>query len=109
MVITSEACALYRGYSLAVDQNNVPHVACIHRLPTPREVRVYDYAAAAPWTVYTVAASTYASDYYYLGLAYDGNTPHLSFFEGDHTLYHAQQDGGWDLTNLLPDSVLEPE
>lgn len=100
MAITSEACALYRGYSLAVDQNNVPHVACVHRFPTPREVRVYDYAASAPWTAYTVATSTYAGDYYYPGLAYDGNTPHLSFFEGDHVLYHAQQDGGWDLTQV---------
>ena len=97
LVIADGACDLDDGYSLALDQNDVPHVACTYDDSSPRQVRLYTYTAAAPWTAYAVVSS--GTDFYrYPSLAYDGSTPHLSFFRGNTALYHAQPGGSWDTT-----------
>jgi len=101
LVIIDGACDLDDGYSLALDQNDVPHVACAYDDSSPRQVRLYTYTATAPWTAYEVVSS--GTDFYrYPSLAYDGNIAHLSFFRGDTALYHAQPGGAW-VTTLVDD------
>ena len=102
LVITDGACDLGDGYSLALDQNDVPHVACVYDDSSPRQVRLYTYTAAAPWTTYAVVSS--GTDFYrYPSLSYDGSTPHVSFFRGNTALYHAQPGGSWE-TTLVDDA-----
>ncbi len=103
LVITDGACDLGDGYSLALDVNDVPHVACAYDGGPPREVRLYTYTAAAPWTAYAVVDS--GDDFYrYPSLAYDGTTPHVAFFQSYRALYHAEFGGVWEKA-LVDDSV----
>ena len=98
-------CYAYNaGFSLAIDTDNVPHIACTYRDSTPRELRVYTYTATAPWTGYTTVISS-SDSYYYPSLAFDGATPHLAFYQGSRALYHAAHDGAdWQVT-LVDDSA----
>jgi len=95
------------GFSLALDADDVPHIACTYRGSTPHELRVYTYTAAAPWTGYTTVVSG-ADLYYDPSLVFDGDTPHLGFFQGSRALYHAAHDGAdWQVT-LVDDSAPTP-
>ncbi|MCZ7570264.1 MAG: DUF11 domain-containing protein [Ardenticatenaceae bacterium] len=102
VAITQTACSLSPyssnyGFSLALDQNDVPYVACVQDNAPPYEVRLYTHSAAAPWTTYEVITSS--NRYYaYPSLVYDGATPHLAFFQGNTALYHAQRGSGWQTT-----------
>jgi uncharacterized repeat protein (TIGR01451 family) len=101
LIIPGNACSLGRssnsGFSLALDPDGLPHVACVQDEGAPYQVRFYTYSASAPWTDYEVVASG-DKHYAYPSLAYDGKTPHVSFFRVNTALYHAQRNGSWQAT-----------
>ncbi|OIO91950.1 MAG: hypothetical protein AUK03_10355 [Anaerolineae bacterium CG2_30_64_16] len=98
-------CAVYSdGFSLAVDAANTPHVACIYKETTPRQLRLYTYAAAAPWSNFAVIAQ--GNDFfYYPSLAFDGATAHVAFYQGFRSLYHAQGSGATWQVSLVDESA----
>jgi len=98
LVITESACNLNHnssnyGFSLALDQNDAPHVACGHDT-SPGELRLYTYSAAAPWTTYEVITSC-SSFCTYPSLVYSDTAPHVSYFDGNHTVRYGQRSGSW--------------
>lgn len=101
-IITTGACSLNpnasaTGFSLALDSNNTPHVACVANSSSPRQLRLYTAGDNAPWTDYEVIGNNVFS-YDLPSLRYVDNTPHLAFFLGNHDLYHAEYNGGWQIT-----------
>jgi uncharacterized repeat protein (TIGR01451 family) len=104
MVITESACNLddsssNYGFSLALDQNDVPHVACVQNDIFPRELRLYTYTATAPWTTYEVITK-HLSYCTFPSLGYRDSTPHVSYFEGNYTVRYGQRNGSWQTEEI---------
>lgn len=99
-VLNHTHCDTRYNFSLGLDAAGQPAIACVYRNQSTYEMRLYTYSAATPWTSYqTVAANTDGIAYEGLSLAYQADTPHVSYSSGQ-SIYHAYNDGSWQVETV---------
>lgn len=111
IILPRGQCDQNLNFSLAIDANGQPAVACVYRNVATYELRLYPYSAARPWTTFqTIASNTDGLAYKGISLVYQAdNTPHLSYSAGT-SVYHAYYDGAWNIetvaSNLQANALL---